>query len=278
MKRVGIIGPGRLGMGLGLALQAAGYAVRLHGRREKPLSPGLSATWGEGTPMWVPAVDVILLSVPDDRVSAVACELAASGQVTGRHTALHLSGILGLSELEPLRACGCALGSLHPMQTLSEPTTAAERLHGATAAVDGDARARSVAETLASTLGMRCIRIPPEARPLYHAAAVFASNYVVVLAGVAQRLLENAGTSSEVAWEALRHLVLGTARNLASGDAVSALTGPIARGDTETLRKHLAVLSPGDADLYRALARAALSVAALTPAEKLAVEEQLHSA
>ena len=277
MKHLGIVGPGRAGSGLGLALRAAGYSVNLHGRTERRLVGGLSSTWGEGAPPWISAVDTILLAVPDDQVASVAGTLADSGQVLGKQTVLHLSGLHGLSVLEPLRPCGCALGSLHPLQALSDPLTAAERLHGAVAAVDGDDRAMAVAEELAGALGLSCIRIPPQARSLYHAAAVFASNYVVVLAAVAQNLMQDAGTPSEPAWRALQQLLLGTVRNLAVADPTSALTGPVARGDVNTIREHLAALTPEDADLYRALARATLSLVRLGPVERRAVEEQLEA-
>lgn len=177
--------------------------------------------------------------------------------------------------MDPLRTCGCALGSLHPLQSLSDPTTVPERLHGAAAAVDGDARAVAVAEELANAVGLKCIHIPEQARSLYHAAAVFASNYVVVLAGVAQRLMEATGMPGEAASGALRHLISGTMQNLEAGDPLSALTGPVTRGDADTIRRHLAALSPEDADLYRVLARAAMSLVRLSPIEMRAVQEQL---
>jgi len=259
-----------------LALQNSGYDVHLHGRTEKRLVAGLRATFGAGVPPWTASVDVIILAVPDDQIGAVAGALADSGQVAGNQTVLHLSGILGLAALAPLRARGCALGSLHPLQSLSDPTTAPERLHGAAAAVDGDAHAVAVAEELANAMGLKCIHVPEQARALYHAAAVFASNYIVVLAGVAQRLMEAAGTPSDVACDGLRHLMSGTVRNLEAGDAVSALTGPVTRGDAETMRRHLTALSPEDADLYRALAHAAMSLVRLSPIEMRAVQEVLE--
>jgi predicted short-subunit dehydrogenase-like oxidoreductase (DUF2520 family) len=119
------------------------------------------------------------------------------------------------------------------------------------------------------------LQINPEARPRYHAAAVFASNYVVVLAGVARSLLERAGPSRSAAWEAIKPLLSGTLENLLAADPESALTGPVARADTETLRQHLAAVSPEEAALYEALARAAIPFARLTPVEKSAVEKVL---
>src|SRR6266508_4613883 len=100
-----------------------------------------------------------------------------------------------------------------------------------------------------------------DALPIYHASAVFASNYFVVVEAVAQRLLRHAGLTDADAWQALRPLVEGTLENLTRGEPGRALTGPVARGDVDTIRRHLESLTPDDAILYRALGRAALELA-----------------
>ena len=108
---------------------------------------------------------------------------------------------------------------------------------------------------------MRPFRIPSKAKPIYHASAMFASNYFVVVEAVAQRLLRHAGLSDAEAWQALRPLVEGTLENLTRQEPLAALTGPVARGDTATVRRHLEALTSDDAGLYRALGRAALELA-----------------
>src|SRR3989449_4624517 len=108
---------------------------------------------------------------------------------------------------------------------------------------------------------MQPFRVAANAKPIYHAGAVFASNYFVVVEAVAQRLLRLAGLSDAEAWQALRPLVAGTFDNLTGQGPLAALTGPVARGDTATLRRHIERLSRDDALLYRALGRAALELA-----------------
>src|SRR6266849_1969263 len=110
-------------------------------------------------------------------------------------------------------------------------------------------------------VGLRPFHIPSKAKQIYHASAVFASNYFVVVEAVAQRLLRHAGLSDAEAWQALRPLVEGTLENMSRQEPMAALTGPVARGDQATIRRHLEALTHDDAVLYRALGRAALELA-----------------
>ncbi|MBI3082394.1 MAG: NAD(P)-binding domain-containing protein, partial [Gemmatimonadetes bacterium] len=111
---VGIIGAGRAGVSLGLALARADYLVRLHSRRARPVPTPLTLTSGP-MPSWLAEVEVIILAVPDDAVRAVATKLAATRLVTETQVVLHLSGALAREALSPLEASGAALGSLHPL-------------------------------------------------------------------------------------------------------------------------------------------------------------------
>ena len=264
---VGIIGPGRAGVGLALALARAGegrrYDVRLHGRRKKPVPKPLKLTVGPENepPAWIAQAGVVILAVRDDAIRPLAEALARVGAIRGDQVVLHLSGAQGQEALGPLVASRAALGSLHPLQTISSPEHAAERLKGAWAAVEGMPRAVQAAEALAQELGLRPFHIPSKAKPIYHASAVFASNYFVVVEAVAQRLLRHAGLSDAEAWQALRPLVEGTFENLSRQEPMAALTGPVERGDVATIRRHLEALTHDDAVLYRALGRAALELA-----------------
>jgi len=260
---VGVVGAGRAGQGLALALHEAGYAVRLYGRRRVSVPSPLELDVGsaEQAPPWAARVNVVLLAVRDDALPSAASILA--GAVSPAQVVLHLSGSQGLDALDALRPSGAALGSLHPLQTLVDPQTVPAALRGARAAVEGDPRARKMAERIATALGMVPFEIAGGAKALYHAAAVFASNYLVTCAAVGTRLLETAGAPASEAWPALRPLVEGTLRNLLAADAPGlALTGPVARGDAATVARHVAALTADDLVLYRALGRAALEIAA----------------
>ncbi len=260
---VGIIGPGRTGIGLALALAAAGYQVRLHGRREKKVPKPLSLTVGPENrpPAWLGDVDVLFLAVRDDAIRPLAQLLHDTQSVRPAHVVLHLSGVQGQEALGPLVTSRAALGSLHPLQTISDPVQAPERLRGAWAAVEGMPRAIEAAERLAEDVGLRPFRLTAKAKAVYHAGAVFASNYFVVVEAVAQRLLRHAGLTDAEAWTALQPLVRGTLENLEPQGPLAALTGPVLRADTDTIMRHLESLTADDGKLYRSLGRAALELA-----------------
>jgi len=235
-----------MGRGLALALGDAGLTATVLGRARRS-----DETLGAA---------LVLLAVPDDAIGGVAEELARARAVSARQVVLHLSGRLDRRALGPLAATGAALGSFHPLQSVADPSDAPGRLAGAFAAIEGDARAVAAGEGLAAALGMRPVRLEPGAKPAYHAGAVIASNYLVVLADVAERIAREAGLAPEDAAKLYLPLMRGTAANLEQGPA-GALTGPIRRGDAATVRAHLEALSPGDRELYRVLGRAALELA-----------------
>ena len=273
MTAIGIVGPGRAGVGFGLALSRAGHRVFVHGERDKVLPVALEHSWG-GSPPWLAAVDVVLLAVPDDAITGAAADLAATGRVTASHTVLHLAGLLDRTALAPLDATGAALGSLHPLQSISDPVSAPDHFKGAFVAVEGDERAVKVASGLARTMGMQPVTVRSEHKPFYHAGAVFASNYLVVIAGIAVRLHVEAGLGEQQAREALAPLLAGTVANVREmGDA--ALTGPVKRGDAGTVRRHLELLPDDLQESYRALGRAALQISDLPQDKKDAVARVL---
>jgi len=260
---VGIIGPGRAGIGLGLALARAGYTVRLHGRHKKAVPQPLTLTVGpdDRPPAWIGETGVVILAVRDDALRGLALMLHHSQTIKGSHVVLHLSGVQGQEALGPLVTTQAALGSLHPLQTISDPDGAPDRLKGAWAAVEGMPRAVEMAERLARDMGLKPFRLTSKQKAVYHAGAVFASNYFVVVEAVAQRLLRHAGLTDAEAWQALRPLVEGTLANLEKQQPAEALTGPVMRGDVETIVRHLESLTIDDQNLYRLLGRAALELA-----------------
>jgi predicted short-subunit dehydrogenase-like oxidoreductase (DUF2520 family) len=261
-----IIGAGRMGRGLAAALERGGHPVRLLGRDRRTDATREAA--------------VVLLAVADDAIGALAAELAGAGAIGAEQVVLHLSGLLDRAVLHPLASTGAGLGSFHPLQTVADPAGAPELLRGAYAGLEGDERALAAGERLADVLGMRPVRLAPGAKPAYHAGAVIASNYAVVLAAVAEALARRAGISAADARALYLPLMRGTLANLALGPA-SALTGPIRRGDEATVRRHLAALQPGERRLYRELGLVALELAreaGLSEPQAAAVERTLLEA
>jgi len=263
-----IVGPGRAGLALGLLLHRSGAVASLvyTGRGDRapahPLFAGDAPAarylaWREAPPADVAG---ILLAVPDDSVAAVATRLAGL-DLPDRIPVLHLSGSLGTEVLDPLAAAGHPVGGVHPLCAVADPVEGAERLRGATFGVEGEGAARALAERIVRAAEGTALDLPPGSKAVYHAAAVFASNYVVGLLSVAERLMERAGVPAERARPALADLAAGALENVRSGGPAAALTGPVARGDTETVGRHLARLSGDEGALYSLLAREALRLA-----------------
>jgi predicted short-subunit dehydrogenase-like oxidoreductase (DUF2520 family) len=258
--RVTIIGAGRMGQGLGLALKRRGYKVVLLNRGPRDVIPPLVLHQGSRSEATAGA-ELILLATPDDAIAGVAAELAAERAVSRDQVVLHLSGLLDRTALLPLEESGAGLGSFHPLQSVAEPATAAERLKGAYVGVEGDERALIAAERLANTLRLIPVRIPAAAKPAYHAGAAFVANYTVALVGVAERLARSAGVPDEIASRIYLPLLGGAVANLTSLGPAASLTGAVRRGDVETLQAHLDALSGEDRKLYKTVAQAAVALA-----------------
>lgn len=267
-ERLWVIGPGRLGLSLGSLLHGAGAITRLAftGRAaeapDHPLFGGTDppATHSSDWSVPTPAPTGILIAVPDSEISPTAARLAGL-PLPARVPVVHTSGAMGADVLEPLSAAGHPVGSVHPLAAVADAATGEDRLRGAWFAVEGDPAAVRLGEWIAAAAGGRILRVDPGRKPLYHAAAVVASNYVVTLLALAERLAAGAGTDPVAAREALVELAVGAARNVRPNGPAIALTGPIARGDAETVASHLAELSGPDRALYSELARATLDLA-----------------
>lgn len=270
-----IIGAGRMGLALGAALLRADAAehVRYHGRSMDPPphpmfdpedidDPDTAAASYRIGPLPAPPDTVVLvLAVPDSAVAEVAWDMARTGPAPPGCAALHLSGSLSIDPLEPLHEAGYSTGSLHPLMTIADPWQTCDRLFGAAYAIAGEPAARRTALRMVDALEGRPIIVPPALRPVYHAAAVTASNHVVALFAHAARLLGSVGLDEAEARAALLPLLRATVDNLEHLGVAGALTGPIARGDADTVRMHLARLSAEDRLLYCALGMEALHIA-----------------
>jgi predicted short-subunit dehydrogenase-like oxidoreductase (DUF2520 family) len=204
---------------------------------------------------------IAFLTVPDSAVASYSAEVAAAGAIPSTLAFVHCSGALGLGVLRPLGAHR-ATGSFHPLQSFPEPR-APEAFRGSFIGIDAStALLRRKLERLARDLGASPRRVEEGERAVYHAAAVFASNYLVALAGVAVTLLKSIGWSEREAVDGLIPLMRGAIAEVERRGPIAALTGPIRRGDADTVSMHLHALTKGPtADLYRMLGRIALELA-----------------
>jgi predicted short-subunit dehydrogenase-like oxidoreductase (DUF2520 family) len=281
---VAVVGAGRVGTAIAVLLGRAGH--RVVAVAGGPATEDRAREHLPGVPVRSPeeaaaGASLVVLGTPDDEVEATAAALAAAGAIRPGTWVAHLSGALGLDALEPARASGAHRLALHPLQTFPDVEAALERLAGASIAVTADdEEGFDFGGSLARDLGGRPFRLADERRPLYHAAAVFASNYLVTTAGVAEALLAAAGVPDPAG--ALAPLQRASLDNVRAVGAGRALTGPVVRGDAGTIGRNLEALKQDAPELvpaYVGMARAALDLAEragrLPPGARAAVEDVL---
>ncbi|MDQ3674243.1 MAG: DUF2520 domain-containing protein [Gemmatimonadota bacterium] len=261
-ERVFIIGPGHVGRGLSRAFRASGVRlIGLHGKR----TSGIATSTGS-LPPEISGANVIIVAVRDSQLDAAIGELIdaqSKRQLASGTVILHTSAIAEPSGLDRLRAKDFAAGTFHPLVPFADPDASADLLRNGWIGVDGDNAAVNASRRLAGQIGARTMDIPPGQKPAYHAAAVMASNFPVVLASVAARLLKDIGIPEGSSLQAVTSLMGGALANMKQAMPDDALTGPVLRGDAETVGKHLRALTPhGEArEVYRALSDAAVRIA-----------------
>ena len=183
------------------------------------------------------SADVWLLSVPDAQVAAAAEALAeAQGAKLAGSIVFHNSGFLSAADLQPLQALGCHVASAHPVLNFTSPDTGVRQFAGTPCGLEGDAPALAWLHTALTAIGGRCFEIASADKPLYHAAAVFSSNFTVVLQGIAQDAWRSAGVPPELMRPLTEALLKSTVDNVLAMGPAQALTGPAARGDTAVVQ------------------------------------------
>ena len=270
-----VVGAGVVGTTLATSLHGAGVPVLgLHGRPTAAAHSGSTAGAGASVdlvatagdlPEAVSRADVIVVCVRDERISQVAERLQREARLRDHQVLLHTSGAHPAAEvLGAARSAVRAIGTLHQLVSFADPGLFARGLRGVAFGVEGEPPARAVARALVGKLGGRALDVAAAELPLYHAAAVLASNYVVALGELARGLFVAAGVPPEDALPALVPLMSSVVQNLARVGLPGALTGPVERGDVSTVERHLEALdrrAPGLAPLYRSMGREVLRIA-----------------
>ncbi len=243
MLKVGFIGAGTVGTALAILLSGRGYAVvavysrspasaeklaaAVHGCRVAAKSQGVAD-----------AADLIFITTPDDAIMDVASRV----KWRAGSSVVHCSGADSTDILEPARRNGAAVGAFHPLQTFAGVERARENIPGSTFAVEAEGPLLTTLQEMAAALGGRSIRLQAGDKVLYHAAAVFASNYLVTLVKMATDLWQTFSIPTDQSVAALLPLIRGTLHNIETIGIPKCLTGPIARGDVGTIDKHLKAL------------------------------------
>jgi predicted short-subunit dehydrogenase-like oxidoreductase (DUF2520 family) len=264
---VAIAGAGPVAQALGRALQECGIGVGCIASRNLNHAKAAAVFIGGGA-LAIPYCDIplhashVLVAVSDRAIAPVAEELAKGN---GRlRVALHTCGSYGPEALAALNAVGVSCGGIHPLQTIRDASQGTAALRSAAFAVFGDSQALSWAEEIATALGGHVLHIRPDARHLYHAAAVMASNYIAALMDSAEQLMLLAGVPKEDALRALAPLARTSIDNVVHCGAVEALTGPVMRGDAATVTEHVRAMEraePSIAELYKVAGLHALRMA-----------------
>jgi predicted short-subunit dehydrogenase-like oxidoreductase (DUF2520 family) len=265
MTAVAIVGAGRLGTVLAAALRKKGFEIRGIADRSARDARESRRIIGAGVPTTAcrkaaADAEIIFLTVPDGAIERTARELAAAQTEWRGKTVFHTSGLHAASILAPLRALGAACASFHPVQSFPRKDLPASRFKNIFIGIEGDEGALSAAEAIAHKLGARPFRLGSGDKALYHAACSLASNLLVPLFETACALMRAAGVGPLKAEEILLPLAEGTLQSVKHFDGAKALTGPIARGDVETVRRHLQALDkyPDVRKIYQTLGREAL--------------------
>lgn len=263
-----IVGAGHVGRALGRLFHAHGvFAVQDVLTRSDASAQAAVAFIGAGRALadmaaMRPAA-VWMLAVSDDRIGELAHQLAASCTLRDA-VVFHCSGAKASAELAPMRAAGASVASVHPVRSFADPQQVAAAFAGTFCGVEGDAGALALLNPAFEAIGARMVAIDAAAKTVYHAASVFASNYLTTVLDAALRAYQAAGIPFDVARELARPLANETLANVFRLGPEAALSGPIARGDTATVARQQAAVTdwnPATGALYEALATATWDLA-----------------
>lgn len=263
-----IIGAGKVGTALGVLLKDQGYqpvgvASRSFASARK-LAEQLQTTAYKDAAEAAEAADLVFITTTDREIEAVAGLLARKGVCRPGQTIIHTSGALPSDIMASVRQQGAFAVSVHPLQSFASVESAKENLPGSCFSLEGDEQALPGVIEVVNALQGRYFVIKAEDKPLYHAAAVVASNYLVSLVHLSSTIYQRLGLDEEQAMDALFPLIQGTLNNIARSGPAAALTGPVARGDGTTLKGHMKALQQMDwrvREAYRSLGLYTVGVA-----------------
>lgn len=247
-ENVAIIGLGRAGTAIGHLLSRAGYpivAVTSRSRstlRDRVRYTGGKAFTAAGNAEAASLATCILIATPDDAIASVCDEITRQGAVHPGDKVIHLSGAGGLDLLASARAVGASVASIHPLQSFADVESAIRNIPMSTFGITADEELREWSTALVRELGGTPFDVPESIKPLYHAAASMASNYLTTLIHMVEEIYLSLGLSRDEALRAFWPLIAGTLKNIETRGSVQALTGPISRGDAGTVEQHLRVL------------------------------------
>ncbi|MDD5711223.1 MAG: DUF2520 domain-containing protein [Smithellaceae bacterium] len=265
---IALIGAGKVGTAVGILLHQKRHRIGFVYDPFPGATDQLSATTGAmktaSAAEAAAGAEIIFITTPDDVIGACCRELAAHGVLEPGTKVVHVSGAGGLALLESASQSGAAVASIHPIQSFSDVESAIRDLPGSTFGITADEEIIPWVMDLVSELGGRPLLVTDEDKPLYHAAACMASNYLTTLIDLVQQIYQKIGMNEDESLEVFWPLVVGTLRNIEKNGTVASLTGPIARGDKGTVKAHIDILRdrlPAFVDLYCHMGQATVDLA-----------------
>ena len=270
LKKISWIGCGKVGRTLARALQNAGYETVSVVCRSTDSARKAVQFIGAGKPTLdleeaLESVSVHFITSNDDAIQEIVDQiLKVSPADLSEHYFFHTSGTVNSTILEPLAKRGAYVASIHPLQVFADPVKALETLPGIYYAIEGGDKAMALAVQIVDHLHGKLLLIPTGRKVLYHVAGVFAANYLMVLIDLALHIMQDLGETQEDAFDAFLPLMVGALQNVETLGVGEALTGPIARGDSATIQRHLEALEalrPEVGEIYRVLGQEAVKIA-----------------
>jgi predicted short-subunit dehydrogenase-like oxidoreductase (DUF2520 family) len=273
-KTVAIIGAGRVGTSVGYLLAKAGYAVVAVAARTAASAEKAAVFIGAGEPTTdvvkaASKADIVFITTPDGAIKNSCDKLAAGGGLKAGSLVVHMFGAQSLDLLDAALSVGSSRAVIHPLQSVPSPAQGIKNLPGSYFRTEADPAALAIAHELVKALGGAELVMPKwspdkDSAALYHAGAIAVSNYFVALVDYGLKFYQALGADKQETLKALLPLIKGTLQNIETLGTTDALTGPIARGDVETIKGHLDAMrkkTPELMALYKELARQTVSVA-----------------
>ena len=269
MLKIAIIGAGVVGTAIGYLLKQSGYPVVSIASRTLKSARRARAFIGHGVASTDLAetarkADVIFITTSDSAIKKTCDKIASENGFRAGSIVFHTCGALPSEVLKSARKRGAYVASIHPLQSLASVQEAVKNLRGSFFCVEGDEGALNVARGIVKALKGRQIHLRVDKKPLYHAGASVASNFLVATVGFGLELFESAGIDKQDSLKALMPLIKGTVNNIERIGIPSALTGPVSRGDKGVVEGHLESISkerPGMVNLYTELGRHTVKIA-----------------
>ncbi len=243
---IAILGLGKVGTALGFLLRAAGYrVVAAASRTTASLDKGIVYTGGKAFTNYSEAAGLaksVFITTTDDAISSICEKIVNDGSVKPGKKVIHMSGVGGLDLLVSARNAGAHVASIHPLQSFADVESAIRNIPGSAFGITAEDDIKAWSVQLVTDLGGMPFFVPDADKPLYHAAACIASNYLTTLVHTVEEIYQFLGLTRDDAFRAFWPLVKGTMSNIETSGTIQALTGPIARGDIGTVKKHLDAL------------------------------------